>query len=146
MPEDNSDDFLDDQIMGLKEELIIKISKEQKASNGLKFPLVDVAKPKLVMPLSPHDFINEEVPHVEAVHLKNCNQHERDQQLQFIASTHKYLIGGVPTLGSVTGLIHHFAEEFEPDSVIKKMTRVARSDIIKFWTWQPCQNIIISCI
>ena len=50
------------------------------------------------------------------------HQHPRDTRVQFFEEPHVYEIDGVPTLGSVTGLIHAFAEVFDSDLVICKMT------------------------
>ena len=53
--------------------------------------------------------------------LEQLNTHPRDERLQFVAETHTYYVDGVRTLGSATGLIHSFAQEFDEGQVIGKM-------------------------
>ena len=53
--------------------------------------------------------------------LSDRNPHSRDSRLKFTAATHTYHIDGVPTLGSVTGLIHSFGRPFVEDDVINGM-------------------------
>lgn len=53
--------------------------------------------------------------------LQVVHSHPRDARVQFDEGPHVYKIDGVPTLGSVTGLIRAFAEAFDSDSVIGKM-------------------------
>ena len=47
----------------------------------------------------------------------------RDHRLQFYAPTHSYRIDGAPSLGSVTGLIHAFSQDFHAPTVIARMRR-----------------------
>jgi hypothetical protein len=101
--------------------LIMALARKQKKSNGLMLPHAKLGEPKPMMPLPLQDFIHEEIPHVEASLLKDYNSHKRDDEIRFVESTHTYFINGVQTLGSVTGLIHHFVQEFDQDAVIKKM-------------------------
>ena len=53
--------------------------------------------------------------------LEALHAHPRDSRIQFIAEGHIYKVDGHPTLGSVTKLVHEFAEEFDADLVIAKM-------------------------
>jgi len=49
------------------------------------------------------------------------NMHPRDSRLEFFAGDHVYLIDGERSLGSVTGLIHQFAEEFDAPLAARRM-------------------------
>jgi hypothetical protein len=49
------------------------------------------------------------------------NAHPRDARIVFYPGPHEYRVDGVPTSGSVTGLVHAFADEFDAPVVIKKM-------------------------
>ena len=53
--------------------------------------------------------------------LQVLHSHPRDARVQFFQEPHVYEIDGVPTIGSVTGLVHAFAEKFDAESVIVKM-------------------------
>lgn len=53
--------------------------------------------------------------------LQVLHPHGRDIHLEFIAAGHVYLIRGVPSHGSVTGLVQKFAHQFNPDEAIRKM-------------------------
>ena len=53
--------------------------------------------------------------------LAYLNAHQRDRHLRFYADDHKYLVDGRATLGSVTGLIHAFSEDFDALTVIQRM-------------------------
>jgi hypothetical protein len=72
------------------------------------------------MPDRPTSF--DAKPMLPAVNfLATLNPHPRDLKLQFFEDTHTYLINGVKSLGSVTGLVHQFAQPFIPDVVIARM-------------------------
>ena len=64
-----------------------------------------------------------QAPPVDATLLRERNGHPRDLDITFRADTHVYLVRGVPTLGSVTGVIHHWAQPFDPDETIGNMQR-----------------------
>jgi len=53
--------------------------------------------------------------------LRHLNGHVRDTRLVFYPDTHTYLIDGRKSMGSVTGLIHAFAQPFVETVVISKM-------------------------
>lgn len=53
--------------------------------------------------------------------LQRISGHPRDVRIDFLPGPHVYKVDGEPTLGSVTGLVHHFVEEFNADVVIAKM-------------------------
>ena len=53
--------------------------------------------------------------------LQQVNPHPRDERIVFYPGPHEYRVDGVPTSGSVTGLVHAFAEEFNEKSVIARM-------------------------
>ena len=88
---------------------------------------------RLQRPLPPASF---EAPHIpsaptvfhtwdrvlpEITWLRQLNEHPRDHRLVFIPETHRYLMDGAETHGSVTGLIHAFSHEFDAMAVIDKM-------------------------
>ena len=54
------------------------------------------------------------------------NPHRRDSAITFESSGHRYLIRGVPTNGSVTGMVHHFAQDFVEEAVIEAMQQSVR--------------------
>ena len=72
-------------------------------------------------PPEPEDFYtwNCDLPRVDW--LQKLNEHPRDHKLKFEAASHKYCIEGVPTLGSVTGLVHAFCTPFNGPEVIRSM-------------------------
>jgi len=74
------------------------------------------------IPEAPSDFLTFNVQLPELRWLRTLNEHPRDHRLVFFADSHKYLVSGSPTLGSVTGLIHAFCEPFDPDTAIRLMT------------------------
>ena len=62
------------------------------------------------MPTTPTDF-EAPLPQLPTIRfLEVLNVHPRDSRLRFFASDHKYTWDGQLTLGSVTGLIHQFAQ------------------------------------
>lgn len=52
-----------------------------------------------------------------------ANQHSRDARIWFDELPHHYYVDGVRTSGSVTGLVHEFAQEFVADDAIAGMKR-----------------------
>ena len=61
---------------------------------------------------TPSNFIEDtELPEVDTWLLASLHPHWRDQHVKFVSSSHTYYIDGLQTLGSVTGLIHEFAQE-----------------------------------
>ena len=72
--------------------------------------------------LSPVGFV---APEKQPETLALLNPHPRDFAVRFVAAGHKYLIGGVPTRGSVTGMVHHFAQDFVEEEVIQAMQESA---------------------
>jgi hypothetical protein len=57
----------------------------------------------------------------EVTLLSDLNGHPRDSRLRFVAESHKYFIDGMETLGSVTGVVHRFAQDFDADRVSAAM-------------------------
>ena len=53
--------------------------------------------------------------------LSLLNAHERDLDLLFFEEEHKYFFKGARTCGSVTGLIHQYACEFDAGKIIERM-------------------------
>lgn len=74
-----------------------------------------------VVPAAPQDWLAPLVSLPEVTWLSTLNEHPRDYRLQFFADEHMYLLDGMPTCGSVTGLVHSFCEEFDADLVIERM-------------------------
>ena len=70
------------------------------------------------MPTTPTNF---EAPLPTFRFREVLNAHPRDSRLRFFESDHKYTWDGQPTLGSVTGLIHQFAQPFIENEVIQQM-------------------------
>ncbi len=58
--------------------------------------------------------------------LQTLHPHPRDMHLSLVSGTNTYYIDGVASAGSVTGLIHQFTHEFDPDNVIQAMQKGAR--------------------
>ena len=78
------------------------------------------------VPPEPQDF-SQPLPELpDMVWLRTLNEHPRDRKLSFDAPTHIYTWNGQRTLGSVTGLVHAFCEEFQPLRAIACMRRGAR--------------------
>ena len=79
------------------------------------------------LPEQPLDFgASFQLPEHEVRLLQTLNPHPRDKRLNFIAVGHMYLIDGVRSLGSVTGLVKKFAHEFNPDVAIRNMMNSRR--------------------
>ena len=50
-----------------------------------------------------------------------ANPHQRDKRIVFDEEPHLYYVDGLTTGGSVTGLVHAFEDQFDPDDAICKM-------------------------
>ena len=72
-------------------------------------------------PVPPVDWVHGSIVHPGGSLLKSLHEHGRDARLEFNAATHVYKIDGLPTLGSVTGLVHAFAHPFDADLIIPRM-------------------------
>ncbi|CAE8658603.1 unnamed protein product [Polarella glacialis] len=90
---------------------------------GLILPPLVVGDKSQTIPEPPVDFVHGIIPAVEGSLLKNMHLHIRDNALTFEPVAHKYFINGVPTIGSVTGLLHDFVNEFNADTAIQMMRR-----------------------
>ncbi|CAE8607642.1 unnamed protein product [Polarella glacialis] len=90
---------------------------------GLILPPLVVGDKSQTIPEPPVDFVHGIIPAVEGSLLKNMHLHIRDNALTFEPVAHKYFINGVPTMGSVTGLLHDFVNEFNADTAIQMMRR-----------------------
>ena len=53
--------------------------------------------------------------------LEQLHPHTRDKRLEFVPESHTYYIDGLPTIGSVTGLVQKFPHRFDADNIIEKM-------------------------
>ncbi|CAE8731500.1 unnamed protein product [Polarella glacialis] len=91
--------------------------------DGLILPPLVVGDKSQTIPEPPVDFVHGIIPAVEGSLLKNMHLHIRDNALTFEPVAHKYFINGVPTIGSVTGLLHDFVNEFNADTAIQMMRR-----------------------
>lgn len=89
--------------------------------SGLALPDVSSGFIAPVMPVAPPDYKGYLCDRGGSFVLEKLNAHDRDCHLKFTESTHQYCIDGVPTLGSVTGLVHRYASSFEPNQVIQRM-------------------------
>ena len=88
-------------------------------------PFVPRGWPATPMPGIPEDFTKHlRLP--KLCLLSTLNSHERDDHLQFFDETHTYLIDGERSLGSVTGLIHSFSEEFDAKGALALMKKSPR--------------------
>lgn len=74
-----------------------------------------------VMPDPPEDFKGYLPNRLGPFLLQELHPRSRDSRLSFVEAEHQYFIDGLPSLGSVTGLVHRFAEPFVPEVVIDKM-------------------------
>ncbi|CAE8616915.1 unnamed protein product [Polarella glacialis] len=90
---------------------------------GLILPPLVAGDKSQTIPEPPVDFVHGIIPAVEGSLLKNMHLHIRDNALTFEPVAHKYFINGVPTIGSVTGLLHDFVNEFNADTAIQMMRR-----------------------
>ena len=55
------------------------------------------------------------------------NRHSRDARIKFFDDTHTYLLDGRPSMGSVTGLIHQYAQPFHAHVIANRM--------VLGWNW-----------
>ena len=72
-------------------------------------------------PVPPVDWLHGAIVHPGGSLLKSLHAHGRDARLEFNAATHVYKVDGLPTLGSVTGVVHAFAHPFDADLIIPRM-------------------------
>jgi hypothetical protein len=79
-------------------------------------------------PPRPQSFLQWRAPHIEVTLLRDLNPHPRDDRVRFDAGPHVYFVDGVPTMGSVTGLLHRFAGDFDAAAVIHGM--------MNGWNWR----------
>lgn len=78
-------------------------------------------------PPRPQNFLQWHAPDIAVTLLQDVNPHPRDDRVRFDAGPHMYFVDGVPTMGSVTGLLHRFAEDFDAPTVIQGM--------MNSWNW-----------
>ena len=90
-------------------------------ANGLRLPDAPPGFVPGTLLTTPSDFVNVRIDVPEVTLLKELHPHCRDKNLKFVSDTHTYFIDGIQTLGSVTGLVHRFADEFDADAVIDRM-------------------------
>ena len=89
---------------------------------GLKLPDLPDQWWPADMPILPVDFMDNFVlPSGGSKLLQKLHPHPLDERISFEPMTHQYTIDGVPTIGSVTALVHVFAEKFDADTAIKLM-------------------------
>ena len=53
--------------------------------------------------------------------LQQVQPHARDQRIKFYPGPHEYRVDGIKTTGSVTGVVHAFADEFNENAIIPRM-------------------------
>ena len=88
----------------------------------IRLPFFDSATVALpILPEAPANFLRCTFPAVKCHLLEQIHAHPRDQHIEFIQSTHTYLVNGKALPLSVTGLVHRFAQEFDADLAIEKM-------------------------
>ena len=75
------------------------------------------------VPRSPDLFSSDTALDVDI--LKYLHPHDRDLRVQFFSKEHVYFVDKKKVRGSVTGVVHTFAESFDADSVIGGMQRSA---------------------
>ena len=97
--------------------------RESAMSEGLYIPALPAGCIIPTMPPARPDSFGDEfrLPGHEARLLEMLNPHTRDVRIEFIAEGHIYKVDGKPTRGSVTKLVHEFAQQFDADAVIKRM-------------------------
>ena len=88
----------------------------------IRLPFFDSATVALpILPEASANFLRCTFPAVKCHLLEQIHAHPRDQHIEFIQSTHTYLVNGKALPLSVTGLVHRFAQEFDADLAIQKM-------------------------
>ena len=81
-------------------------------------PPTDWVHPEV--PATPSSFTSK--PTLPAVtFLAVVNRHPRDVNIRFFEDDHVYLVHGRPSVGSVTGLIHQYAQHFDGHGVATRM-------------------------
>ena len=117
----------DDQRRRIDQNRSDALRRRRSRSTGIRIP--DLPSGWIIpsLPLRPNDFT--EICELQApapLLLAKLNAHDRDRVLSFDGPTHTYYINGVPTLGSVTGLIRRFSEPFDADVIIEAMVKGKR--------------------
>ena len=75
---------------------------------------------------APSDFLREALPLTSCSLLEITNKHSRDKDIRFEPQTHTYYVKELRVSCSVTGLVHMFANEFDPDTCIARMQQGRR--------------------
>ena len=97
------------------------------ALQGIELPQSPSGWPCGAAPPQPEDFgPGFTLPGHSIRLLQELHKHPLDIRISFFAEGHRYEIDGVPTLGSVTGLVHAFSHDFDPDIAIEKMINSQR--------------------
>jgi hypothetical protein len=92
------------------------------AQNGLQLIARSATEAPTCDILEPYSFGQDfALPVFKPTRLQFLNLHSRDHRVVFTASGHVYTIDGQRTLGSVTGLVHAFAAQFDEDAIISQM-------------------------
>jgi hypothetical protein len=103
---------------------VYKTERARARHEGLFIPHArEGADCRLFLMEPPDDWLTWVPPQVEATLLRDHHPHARDQRLRFHADTHTYYVDNLPTMGSVTGLIHRWCGTFRPDVAIDSMRR-----------------------
>lgn len=114
------------QHIRIKRKRVESLRRSQQSRGGLQIPQAPVHWIVTQVPSTPVSF-HDDVPEVpEPTLLKELHPHERDKHIRFVKDSHTYYVHGTPTLGSVTGLIRRFSQEFDADSIIVKMMKGSR--------------------
>ena len=93
----------------------------------IRLPVFSCAASQLpVVPETPANFLDFQVPDVQCETLARVHAHPRDRDISFLQPSHTYFVNGKPVPVSVTGLVHQFSQEFNPDIVVSKMMRSGR--------------------
>ena len=115
-----------EQLVRIKLNRVESLRRRQLKRSGLQIPQAppDWIVPQI--PLTPTSFLIDVPDASEPTFLKDLHPHDRDKHIVFVKDSHTYYVNGIPTLGSVTGLIHRFAQELDADSIIAKMMKGSR--------------------
>ena len=94
------------------------------ALKSLQFPPAPANWKPGVSPQIPADFTEGLIGKCDVPKLlQMAHSHPRDRLIKFFPDDHRYEVCGRSTLGSVTGLVHKFANKFDPDDAIKCMVQ-----------------------
>jgi len=112
----------------------VRLSEEQRAridanrADALKRRTMSLTRPlppasweTPSMPSRPEDIMSWTMDLPQLTFLSFLSAHPRDRHVAFYADSHTYIVRGRRTLGSVTGLVHQFANPFDAPTIIERM-------------------------